>query len=711
MDTAHEDRPLARLRDDLEISPGAPFLYGSPGWVIRDPVRNRFFQIGQRTIDVLSRWSAGSVNRLKARLFSENAIRLTDEELEALTHFLRQNQLLEGGEQGTATRYARLAENRVRSRMWLGAQKLMFVRVPLLRPDGFLRATWPFVRPLFSHTFVWLSLAMLVVGLYLASRQLSDIEAHVRQAFSWAGAAVFFAAIAVVKVLHEFGHAYQAISRGLRVPVMGVAFFAFLPLLYTDVTDAWRLRRRSDRLMVDLGGVLVELTIAVYATLFWCFLPDGPARTVTFAIATSSWVLSLLVNLNPFMRFDGYYLLSDSLGIQNLQHRAFALGKWAMRRWLFGLDDPVPEKFDPATHRGLIAYAYGTWIYRFFLFIAISLLVYSMFFKLAGVSLLLVSVAAFIVKPVLMEVRFWIGARDRILGSRRSLVTLTVALILLAAFFWPMSKRIYVPAVLEEARQHAIFPPEATRLDAVFVAEGDTVAGGDPLFQFSDPELPSRIDQSQTRIAMHNARLLSAAGDATERAQGTVIARVREEETENLSALQDRQDGLLVVATLDGQVRELSPDLDPGAWYPRSHLLGRIIDPGSLAVRGFISDADLQRLDPSRGADFIADELSIPRLKLDSFEVSDYSVDRLPDGYLARPNGGTIAVSSPEPGDLLVAGVWYPVSGRPQFDGGADWLVDDRVQRGVIVMHSKPQSFAYRVGNRIAKVVIRELEF
>ncbi len=109
-------------------------------------------------------------------------------------------------------------------------------------------------------------------------------------------------------------------------------------------------------------------------------------------------------------------------------------------------------------------------------------------------------------------------------------------------------------------------------------------------------------------------------------------------------------------------------------------------------MRGFVNETDLQRLDPSRGADFIADELSIPRLKLESFEVSDFSIDRLPDGYLARPNGGTIAVSSPEPGDLLVAGVWYPVSGRPQIDGGADWLVDDRVQRGVIVMHSKPQS-------------------
>ncbi len=96
---------------------------------------------------------------------------------------------------------------------------------------------------------------------------------------------------------------------------------------------------------------------------------------------------------------------------------------------------------------------------------------------------------------------------------------MSVVLVLLAAFFWPMSTRIYVPAVLEEARQQAIFPPEAARLDAVFVAEGDIVAQGDPLFQFADPELTAADRQSETRIAMHKARLLSAAGDATERAR------------------------------------------------------------------------------------------------------------------------------------------------------------------------------------------------
>ena len=705
-----EDQLLSPLRDDLEISPGAPFLSGAPGWVIRDPVRHRFFQIGQRTIDILSRWSTGRVNRLKAQLFSEKAIQLSDEELDALTHFLKHNQLLEGGEAGTAARYAHLDEKRALSRLLYNVQRLMFFRVPVARPDAFLRATWPIVRPLFSLAFVWVSSFMLLVGLYLASHQLTEIEAHIRNAFTWGGGALFIAAIAILKMLHEFGHAYQAIGRGLRVPVMGIVFFAFLPLLYTDVTDAWRLRRRYDRVMVDLGGILVEITVAVYATLIWTFLPDGPLRMVVFAIATSSWVLSLLVNLNPFMRFDGYYILSDSLGIHNLQSRAFALGKWAMRRTLFGLDDTIPEHLNRSTSHVLIAYAYAVWVYRFFLFLGISVLIYSMFFKMIGVLFLLLFVAAFIVKPILMEVWFWIGSRDRILRSRRSLVTMGLLISLLAVFFWPISTRVYVPAILEEARQHAIFPPAAARLDEVFFAEGDTVVRGDPLFLFSDPEMPTRIEQSKTRIAMYNARLLSSAGDTAERAESTVIARLLDEEIENLSGLEEVQDNFLVVAAMSGRVREVSPELNQGVWYTRTHLLGRIIESGNLTVRGFIDETDLLRLDPTKGARFIAEELSIPVLLLEDIEVSDFAVKQLPDGYLAQPNGGMIAVGSLEPGDLQISGGWYQVSGRPTSDG-ENWLVDDRVQRGVIVMYSIPQSMARRVGNRIARVLVREFEF
>ena len=309
-----EDPSLPPLREDLRISQGAPLLNGAPSWVIYDPIRHRFFQVGQRTIEMISNWSSGTVSRLQSELQAKRALRVGLQEIRAVLEFLKSSDLLAETERGLAKSFdSRAAKQRTSLIQW-ALHRYIFFRVPLVRPNGFLQATWPIVRPLFSRGFVILTLLMLVLGLYLASRQFSDVLAHFRAAFSFEGAVTYAVALVFVKILHEMGHAYQAVARGLRVPVMGVAFIVLFPLLYTDTTDAWRLRTRRDRLMVDMGGIFVELSLAVYATVLWCFLPDGAARDAAFAVATVSWVFSLLVNLNPLMRFDGYYLAGGRVG-------------------------------------------------------------------------------------------------------------------------------------------------------------------------------------------------------------------------------------------------------------------------------------------------------------------------------------------------------------------------------------------------------------
>jgi hypothetical protein len=91
--------------------------------------------------------------------------------------------------------------------------------------------------------------------------------------------------------------------------------------------------------------------------------------------------------------------------------------------------------------------------------------------------------------------------------------------------------------------------------------------------------------------------------------------------------------------------------------------------------------------------------------------VSVFAIDRLPDGYLALPYGGPIAVSSSDPASLVVAGVWYPFNARLINNEDTTWLIDNRVQRGKVVASSKPQSYAHRAWKRVAQVLIRELEF
>ena len=202
-----DDTTLPPLREDLSISPGAPLMNGAPSWVIYDPIRHRFFQVGQRTIEMISGWSSGTVARLQFELKTKRALRIGA-----------------GAQRSSLINWA--------------LHRYIFFRVPLLRPNAFLKATWPLVWPLFSRGFVALTAVVLILALYLASRQLSDVQAHFRGAFSLTGAMTYAVALIFVKILHELGHAYQAVARGLRVPVMGVAFIVMFPLLYTDTTYA-----------------------------------------------------------------------------------------------------------------------------------------------------------------------------------------------------------------------------------------------------------------------------------------------------------------------------------------------------------------------------------------------------------------------------------------------------------------------------------------
>ena len=171
---------------------------------------------------------------------------------------------------------------------------------------------------------------------------------------TWQG--VLFAGMTLLftKIIHECGHAYMAKSFGCKIPSMGVAFMVMMPLLYTDTTVAWRLSSRRERLLVVAAGVMSEMSLGAWAALAWCLLPDGFLKSSAFLLATTTWIMSLSINM-----IDGYYFLSDSIGVANLHQRSFAHTKHAPREWLFGFGAAKPEEFRTGLDRGLILYAWA----------------------------------------------------------------------------------------------------------------------------------------------------------------------------------------------------------------------------------------------------------------------------------------------------------------------------------------------------------------
>ena len=146
-----------------------------------------------------------------------------------------------------------------------------------------------------------------------------------------------------VKILHELGHGFTAKRYGCRVPTMGVAFLVMWPVAYTDTNEVWRLTSRRQRLHVAAAGIVTELAIALWATLLWVLLPDGPVRMGAFLLSSSTWISTLLVNASPFMRFDGYFLLADALHVPAERLMVSFQSRFGRAKWLEPYTQPTLE--------------------------------------------------------------------------------------------------------------------------------------------------------------------------------------------------------------------------------------------------------------------------------------------------------------------------------------------------------------------------------
>jgi putative peptide zinc metalloprotease protein len=476
------------------------------------------------------------------------------------------------------------------------------------------------------------------------------------------------------------------------------------PVLYTDVTDAWRLQRRRDKLMIDAGGVLVELSVALLATLAWAFLPDGPARTIAFAFATSSWVLSLAVNLNPFMRFDGYYFLSDLVGVQNLQPRSFALAQWRLRELLFKLDDPPPELIDRRLMRFMICYAWMTWVYRFFLFLGIALLIYSTVFKALGIILFAIEIILLILRPIWKEIMIWKSLSNRIVRTRRFWTTLLLTVLLILGGVVPFPTRIRVPATIQPAMAADIYAPRPARIVTIDTADGAEVAAGDVLFTLATEEIDAEIHQSELRIALLDQQLARITSSSDDRASATVTQQTREAELKKLELLQETRAQATVRAPINGVIRDLDPGLATGVWVSRTETLLRVVQPGDARISGYIHENDIDRLAQDGQARFISDQNHVFDINVAGLQMEDVNRERLRQTILARKHGGKLDTAEDNAGFQMLTEGRYPINGT-----FSDLPPVQTLERGIIVLEGRRESFLKKAVRRVSAVLVREL--
>ncbi|WP_250519064.1 HlyD family efflux transporter periplasmic adaptor subunit [Caballeronia sp. ATUFL_M1_KS5A] len=692
------DAPSPALREDLRLSEASPGRNGEPAWVIQDIVVNRFYRIGWLEFECLLRWDKPPA-QICSEIERDTALRPVIEQVIALRAFLERHGLLKP----TPQTLARLRESQRAQwftwRWWL--HHYLFFRIPLVRPQRFLgwiakRLDWLFT----PATPIAVVLAS-IVGIVLVLQEWDVFTKAVVESFSVSGMLSFALALIVAKTLHELAHAIVATRLGLRVAHMGIAFVVLWPMLYTDTGESWKLKRARQRLAIASAGILCELSLAGLSTLGWALSDPGPLRNALLYLATTSWVLSLALNASPFMRFDGYFILSDLLDFPNLHFRASALARVALRRTILRLDDPWPEPFGLTQRRLLVAFEFVTWLYRLVLFLGIAVTVYLFFFKLLGIVLFCVEVSWFVVLPVWRELAHWWANRRRVAHGRRLALGAIVAGALLVLAL-PWRTQIHADGVARAERVLRVFVPIPARIRAI--RSSGAVQANETLMEMDEPDIAAQMRRSEAGIRGYEARLAGLIADTNGLDQQSSVRERLRVQYEEAAAAHSEIARLSLRAPFTGRWTDIDPQWRAGAWINPKVPVGVLIDPRSWQVDAFVKQDAVQRLAVGDTARFYPVGQIAP-IKGRVLAIDTTRVRQLDYPMLASRYKGPLTVSSEREALIPNPALFHVVV---QLDAPPSSL---RETRGQLQIDGARRSALIEGGRHLLGALIRESGF
>jgi putative peptide zinc metalloprotease protein len=533
---------------------------------VKDPVSLEYFQLGEREAFLLDQLqsprSIGELQRAYEQRFAPEQI--SQEQVMAFCKSMHDHSLLVPEGPGQASvRDRRVLERSSRAALWRLSP--LAIRFPGIDPTWLLdRLRW-LGRIAFSRFGAALGLmAMVLVGVALVGRA-DDLFAELyllSDLFQPEYASAALLTVIILKTWHELGHALACRRFGGECHEVGLMLLFFLPCLYCDVSDTWMLRERWKRSVVALGGVYFELLLAIVAGALWLILAPGFLKVLCLYLAVAASISTLLVNLNPLMRFDGYYLLSDLWGVPNLYEQSRQALWQPVQAWIAG-GGRSAHSFD-APQGLLAAYAIAS-ITQFTLIIAGGL--WAVYRLLAANDLRPVGDVLVAVVLLGIVVRLAAGA-SRVLTAgpvhRRFGATgrgLVVAAFI-AAVLWfgsgaSIEQSLWSPCRIETTTAMHITAPASGELVQT-VAYGAPVARGDAVAVLRDPELELRaleLQGEEAEVTARHAGLRAMAQRDPELFSEIAVLETRRLELQRQQAtLRDQQNKLTVRSPLSGVV-------------------------------------------------------------------------------------------------------------------------------------------------------------
>jgi len=696
---------VARLR--VQLRPNAQvrrqFFRGERWYVLEDSFNNAFYRFREPVYRFLARLDAErTVDEVWQECLRETPNEAPGQpEVIQLLAQLHQANLLQSDLPPDTARLLERRQKRTRREWTSRITNIFFLKFPVWDPDRWLARLRPWLAPLFSRAGAIVWLVLVIAAIKVAVDRSDDLFEQAHGALSPENLPLLYLAFVLTKGLHEFGHAFMCKRFGGEVHKVGLMLLFFSPVPYVDATSSWRFRERWKRVMVAAAGMILELALAAVATFVWANTGPGTVHALAYNVMFIASISTVLINSNPFLRFDGYYIVSDLLDAPNLQQRAQQQLRHVFERVLCGVENGVAPAHSRREGTALVAFQLVSVVYRFALYGGLLLLVADRFL---GVGLVIATIflATFLIAPVVKFVKYLKSSPSLAEKRQRAWLASGALAAGLLGFLalCPFPSDFRAPAALE-AKQHAdVFTGTAGTIEDVLVRSGQRVEAGQPVMRLRSPELDLEIAEANAEREAAIAQEQKAMQEASS-IRASSQRRVAAEQ--QLKFYQAQRDTLVVRAPVAGLWVCARDNELPGAYVPRGVKLGQVIEPGAFRFTASVPQHDAARLftNEIRSTSVRLFGEAGARLASDSIRIIPGDQRKLPTPALGWMAGGEVPVDAADPQGQRTTEPFFQVLG--DVSGGTATLLHGR--SGQVRFVLPPEPLAWQWWRKVRQLV------
>jgi len=493
-----------KLRSDLVVSRQE----GPEGviFVVKDPATERFFRFKETEHFIARQFDgATSPDMVRQRFEGKFGVTLSPENMEQFINRLLRVGLLTNGEAGPPVQPA--ARHRV-------AGDIFYLRSRIFDPDRLFDRLIPRIRFLFTPYFVALSAALVVGAAGVSVVNWPEIVHQSGTLFRFDSLVLAWFICLGVIAAHEFSHGLTCKYFGGRVREIGFLLIYFQPAFYCNVSDAWLFPEKSKRLWVTFAGAYFETFLWALATLLWRVTDPSSSLNHFALVVTVTSAIKWCFNMNPLIKLDGYYLLSDWLEIPNLRKRAFGyVGDQIKRLW--GAASGRFAQITPRERRIYLIYALLAGTYSYWLLGKI-LLWFGEFMvrKYQGWGFVLFATTlGFLFRqpirrslsPITTRLKSWLSKGVAL--PKRVSWGFGFGALLVVLFFCRLELKVSGPFTVLPLHHADVRAEVEGIIEEIYADEGDSVDQGAPIARLSDRDYSAELRKARAETEAKQARL------------------------------------------------------------------------------------------------------------------------------------------------------------------------------------------------------------